>query len=513
MTVTERLMRPSSGTIQFTDDLPPRISEEIRALVDERNSGVGAHVVITASRIDPVAIGDAAALAAAVYTGKIDDRPTRTSIAFKGIDMWLDSYVESDITRVSGTPSQWISDLLINNITGGTVTNTGATNVSRTIEAYSTTRRQALDLIARLGGWEYRFQPDFTIDAATKANLFRSPPQVIVTRRSEGPDGTLRGVDGAMLDQGINTETTVTKAVALAGGQGRAIIKGSYTGSTTLRTPTGSAPTLVGVFSAPSEEAGNADAAAQSWYGQQGPRFEINVSSSTHDIPLYVVPGDEVWLWDQEAGIVDSTNQKQFRGETIFPALARCTELTWPIEQGYGVYIRPNSSSPTWIDVSSWVAWESGDARWTVGDWSPDNSGRANRTNPEIETRVSAPVLATANLSGVSAASGWSVTAATLRRVPAGGALLSIVAQIERTGSSIAPTGTNATVATFTHADATGNITSPQGLTILDVAGGALFRAGFAYTPSTGELSLMATSDTIPTNGIFYLSGVVAIAT
>lgn len=392
-------MRDGSGSLSFRSDLPVSISEEIRDLVDERNGGTGAHVVITTKPIDPVNTGDSGGLALARYTGRIVRRPSRTSLEFVGIASWLDTYLDAAVTRTSGTPSQWLGDLLTNDLSAGTVDATGTSNVTRSFPAHITTARQALDVVAGLGGWEWRAEPDFTIDAAVKGTLFRSPPEVVVTRKNEGPDATYRGIEGGMLDQSIDVSATATKAVALAQGIGDAIAKGTATDSVNLLAPKGTAAAFVTVFSAPSEEDANANTAAQNFLNLQGPRYEISVNSRTHTIPQYVMPGDEVYLFDQAAGIVDTANQIQFRGRTIFPALVRCTELSWPIEQGYGVYIRPNGSAPTWIDVTPWVQWETGDAWWTVGDWSPANYGRANRTAPEIEDRIAGTDGGWANIS------------------------------------------------------------------------------------------------------------------
>lgn len=392
VSVTEHLMRPGSGSVQFNPDLPISASQEIMALVDENAGGIGAHVVITRVRVDPALIGDAAVLAGAAYTGRITARPSRTSLEFEGIGSWLDTYNDAEITRTTGTPTQWLGDLLTNSLTAGTVS--GGSNVTKTFPAHITTRREALDVIAGLGGWEYRIMPDFTVDAAPAASLFREVGDtgtIVVTRKAEGSDGALRGVDGSMLDQEIQVGNLATKAVALAEGQGVSIAKGTATAARSLRAPLGGAAAFVTVFSAPGEETANANTAASNFLNLQGMRRKVNVASSTHHLPRYVVPGDEVYIYDLAAGLYDTTQQVQFRGETIFPATVRLLSYTWPIERGVGVYIRSNeaSGSADYIDVTDWVAWENGDTWWTVGDWAPKNYGRVNRTDPEIETRLS----------------------------------------------------------------------------------------------------------------------------
>lgn len=397
MTISEHLMRPGSGSVQFAD-VPVSVSKAILDAVDESQGGPGAHIVITPTPMDPLAFGDSAMLAAAVYTGRIVARPSRSSLEFVGLGSWLDTYLDSTLTKTAGTPTQWLTDLLTNGLTVGSVS--GGSNVSRTLPAHVASRRECLDSIAGLGGWEYRIQPDFTVDAGT--SVFVTTPEVVVTRKAEGPDGEVRGVDGSLLDQKIDTKSTATKAVALAQGQGSAIVKGTATTSVSLKTRSGGTPELVTVLSAPSEESANANTSASNFLNLQGLRREVAVSSRTHNLRRYVTPGDYVYLYDLAAGLVDTTNQVQFRGETIFPAEVRCLSITWLIEEGMGVYVRPNAASPTWVDVTPWVMWESGDTWWTVGDWSPGSYGRTNRSNPEVEQRIGNDGVWTDFKSGVS---------------------------------------------------------------------------------------------------------------
>lgn len=387
--ITEHLMRPGSGDVRFVPDVPISITDEIRALVDENASGVGASLVITPVRVDPSQIGDAATLASAIYTGPIVGRESRLSLQVTGLSAWLDSYLDAAVSRSAGTPAQWVGDLLANGLTAGTIT--GGSNVSRTFPAHSVSHREALDAWAALAGVEYRVNPDLTVDAAAAATLFTSPPLVVVTRREEGPDGELRGVEGSMLDQALKQlgPNIATKAVALGEGAGASIAKGTATRSVSLLTPAGGTPSIVTVLSAPSEESANADTLASNFLNLQGMRRQVNVNSRTYGLPRFVRPGDEVWLWDPTSGLIDTSNQAQFRGETIYPALVRLLSYTWPLEVGMGVFVRPNAATPTYIDVTDWVEWEDGsDTWWTVGDWSPPSYGPTNRTAPEIEERV-----------------------------------------------------------------------------------------------------------------------------
>lgn len=397
MSVTEHLMRPGSGSLQLASSTPTAITNQIRALVDEGfgTSAVGAAVVITRHHIDPNVVDDDVLLSTAVYNGPITARPSRLSLEFSGLGAWLDSYLDSAASRTSGTPSQWMSTLLANGLTAGTVTATGMSNITRTFPAHSTTRREALDAWVALAGGEYRINPDLTVDVATSDRLFREAGDagtIVVTRHGDGPDGTLRGVDSSLLDQELTQlgPSLPTKAVALGSGNGTTITKGTATTSRNVKTPAGGTPTMVTVFSAPSEASGNVNSLASNFLALQGMRRKVNISSSTHNLARHVEPGDEVYVFDPQNGLYDTSNPVSYRGETIFPIVVRLLSFTWPIQDGYGVYVRPNAATPEYIDLTDHVAWETGDTWWTVGDWSPPFYGRTNRRDPDIEWRTAA---------------------------------------------------------------------------------------------------------------------------
>jgi hypothetical protein len=393
--VNEQHQRPGTWSVELDPDTPTSITDTITGWVDE-NAGagaIGAHIVITPIELDPTAVTDTALLGAAIYTGPITARPTRTRLEGVGLAAWLDDYLDADLTRSTGTPTQWIGDLDANDLTAGTITDTGATNITRTFKAHSVTRRQALDAVASAGGWEWVCRPDFTIDAAIPATLFKEVGDngtIVVTAHEEGPDGLYRGVNGGMLDQNL-TRLGVqlpTKAVALGSGDGTAIAKGTDTVTRNLKAPKGSTPTLVDVFSAPSDPDANIDTSAEKYLNLQGMRRQVTVSSTTDRIRTLIEPGDECYLYDLESGLYDTANQIQFRGETITPAQVRLLSLNWPIEAGMGVYVRSNAATPTWLDVSRHVTPGDPTAWWTVGDWSPARYGPANRTQPDIEERI-----------------------------------------------------------------------------------------------------------------------------
>jgi hypothetical protein len=485
--ITEHLMRPGSGTIRFRRTLPRSISKQITDMIE----GAGCHLVITPVRLNEADLLDSVLLSAAMYTGVVLARPSRTELAVTGLGWWLDSVNETNITRVSGTPTQWLGDLLINGLTTGTVS--GGSNVTRQFIAHAQTRREALDTVATLGSWEYDIQPDFTVDAGTPSAIFQSPPSVVITNRAEGVDGPFRGLSAGLLSQSVDASQTATKAVVLGQGQGTAVVLGSATQSVPLKTYSGGTPTIVKAIDAPTEaqaqlaasasatlaaskvvtsvrvatpamgpgstgaqiraaqtptvarrttggmfstgpgsgatvtanpvrltppsatldpaiaerdsllaQAGSALASARTLAGNSargflGLRRTSGGRSTGTDSDLtrrLLRPGDEVYLFDLESGLYDTANEIVYRGETISPALVRVLSMTWPVSARYGVYIRSNASTPTIIDISSYVEAETGGAFIDVGSRPAGSYVTSSRSNPQLEARLgdSAPL-------------------------------------------------------------------------------------------------------------------------
>lgn len=388
--ISEHLMRPGTWSLGFTSSVPVSITSQIERAM-EGAGGAGCHVVVTPTLVDVDSLGVTAVLASASYTGRVTKRPSRTSVEGVGILDWLNTYPTATIAGTTSTPTQWVDALVANGLTAGAINNTGASNVTRTFPAHLATRRELLDTVASAGSWEYRVQPDFTIDAAVASTLFTSftDPTLVVTRKEEGPDGVHRGVDGGMLDQELNDSQLATAIKVLAEDLGAGPVVGTASAALTLKTWDGATPVLVDVVSSPATPDADKNTIAQATLNLRGARRKVSVSSSTYALHRFARPGDYVWLYDPTTGLYDVSNQIQFRGETIAPAKVRLLSWSWPIEAGLGVYLLLNGATPTLVDLSDWVEFESGDTFWTVGDWSPPSYGRVNRMNPEIELRLS----------------------------------------------------------------------------------------------------------------------------
>lgn len=378
-------MRPGTFSVGLRSTAPALTVRKILDTID----GAGGHIVITPGQM-PAGTADATILGLALYTGRIEERPSRGSIEGKGIAAWLGNddgttVIETAITKSAATLTTWITDLLVNGITVGTITNTSTHSNTYVYVTY----REAIDQVCLATGAEYELRPNFTINAAAPATLFGAPT-VVITRKPEGVDGQYRGIEGGLLDQAVTANRQARKIVVV----GQAGATGSATNAgLLLKDKAGNAPTLTRLVDAASEPAANLAGLAQATLNLSGVRREFNVSSTSPGVRNYVRPGSYVYVYDVDSGITDPANQIVFRGEVISPLKVRVLSLSWPIERGMGVYLRSNAATPVYTDLSDVIEFDDGDAFWTVG------SERVYESSGSVARLGDNPAIATAPLS------------------------------------------------------------------------------------------------------------------
>lgn len=363
MSVTQRLMKPGGFDIQLRPDTPYAVRAEIQSFD---------HVVITPSRLqgDVRGFSDSDVLGQALYTGVLTNRPSSYSLSGYDLSYWLATpdglgdTLETPVTLSGGTLSQWITALCPSSLVVGTVTNTGLGTLSNTYHLIS--RREAIDAVCRYLGAEWRVNPNFTIDAA-KA-LFVTTPTVVVTRNEEGPDGHLLGLDGSLVQVASDVEQYTTRAL-VAASQGSAVSVVGANGTTTYRDGRNNLVVMKRLVSAPTEPNSNSAALAAATVAQWNQdRREVSLSSRTHTIARNVKPGDWVWAYDINTGLIDTANEIAYRGRILNPAKVRVYALAWPIQAPMGVYVRRSTGSAyVYTDISEWVVPDGGEVKWDVG--------------------------------------------------------------------------------------------------------------------------------------------------
>lgn len=231
----------------------------------------------------------------------------------------------------------------------------------------------------------------------------------------------MRGI--AATDVTASTDVTgYTTSVIVVGklGDGSNVATGSATGSNVYKDGLNNNVVMERFVDAPAVTDATADAYATAVLNLFGSsRKSLAISSDTYAVPLKVRPGDQIYVWDQRSGLIDTANQVQWRGELITPVKLRCRAYTWPIERGMGVYARRSGATPTYTDLSDMMQWESGATVWEVGasqydpNQDPGQLGPAYLgVNPDILARVTRPPLITATETITASNGSW--TAATV---------------------------------------------------------------------------------------------------
>ena len=110
----------------------------------------------------------------------------------------------------------------------------------------------------------------------------------------------------------------------------------------------------------------------------------INLDLDFYDIQGDFEVGDNIFVYDPDLGFEDTDDkvaedpernskyEVSYQGEYINPEKIRVTSITWPVQEGYGVYLRRLRSSRynlvEYVDLTPYVQWETAGTNLEVGD-------------------------------------------------------------------------------------------------------------------------------------------------
>jgi len=86
-----------------------------------------------------------------------------------------------------------------------------------------------------------------------------------------------------------------------------------------------------------------------------------------------LIPGEPVWLYDQEVGIEGGAADEQlYAGQPVRPVKSELHAVEWPVTDGMGVYLLWVDRTPGFpvqriLDLTDHMAWEDGDTTLEVG--------------------------------------------------------------------------------------------------------------------------------------------------
>ena len=398
MAVTETFRALGQWGLKVRSDTPRTITDSLDYF---------GHIVIGAGRDDPRIAGDSL-LTSGRYVGVLRSASNSSGnfeLSGVGMAFWLGdedqkgSVIESPVSFTSSTFTNAVRSLLPSSgsVTEGTLFSVAG---SYTGSHVYQSPRQAIDYVCDLFGADWRVNGNGTLDAGIPANLFVTTPQTAIISRDSGLDMSMRALPGlAKLDEDV--EDFSTRVVLLAQGSEASVATGSADiagGLNPYKDIHGNTVKLTRLVSESGTDQGNASARAQLQLNRfTSPRDAVTLNSTTHDIRGDLAVGDYVWVHDQDAGLFDLNNEIVLRGERLNPVKLRVTALTWPVERGMGVYYR--TPTGTWLDLTDYVVFESGQTNITVGGYNRSLTNTGTEpvgSRPQPNTSIPAtPVFTT----------------------------------------------------------------------------------------------------------------------
>jgi hypothetical protein len=349
------------------------------------------HVAIVPGRLDPLQYGDNL-LTTARYVGVLrtktigDDGRTNTpaddlSVGGVGMAFWLgdedgkgDVY-ENAVEPASASFADAITMLLPASgaVTAGTLYPVSGTYSGRhQYESPRTAISYVCDTMSTTSvPVSWRVNGNGTLDAGPDSSLFVTSPTCVITTRDAGEDMAMRALPGSV-DVTRDVEDYSTRVVLLAEGEGTSIATGAanITPTTGYKDIHGNALKLTRLVSESDTATANAEVRAQLALSQfTSTRNALQLSTSDYDVHGTFRVGDRVWVYDPDAGLVDTSTEITFRGQRINPLKLLVTETQWAITKGFTVAYR--TAAGAWVDLTQFVEWETDSANTvTVGDFS-----------------------------------------------------------------------------------------------------------------------------------------------
>lgn len=270
------------------------------------------------------------------------------------------------------------------------------------------TQREALNYLADTLGADWKILGNGVLHLGPAANLFVTSPQVLISRREQGVDMTVRAFPGA-LDTQQTIHDFTTRVVLLATDDSGSVATASADiapGLNGYKDLHGTTMRMTRLIAESSTDFTNAPARAQLQLNRfSGATDALTLSTADYDVKGTVQVGDSLWVYDPEHQLVDTAQELIFRGQRLNPLTLRLTEMTWPVVQGMSVAYR--SGTGVWVDLTPYLVWESGETTLVVGgfnkglgDGADGGGGMTPRPNLPNTTVPNAPTWVTPFLQG-----------------------------------------------------------------------------------------------------------------
>lgn len=375
------------------------------------------HIAVISGRVDPRQVGDGL-LDAARYVGVLRKRATGSSapkFSGDGMAAWLGSedlgqIYETAVELTSATFVSAISALLPDAVTTGTIHAQAGTTTQR---IQWVTPKKAITTICEsfgAGGLgadavEWRVNGDASFDAGKVSELYNTTPACVITR-TPGRDMRLQGLAGTF---GVtrDSEDFTSRLILMGEGAGLTLVTATADNpAVPYKDLQGNLVQMSRIVSESQTPASSAASRAELLLAQYlTTNDQLTMSTSDYDIISLqddvttgsFSVGDMVWVFDPDAGLVDTANEITFRGQRLNPIKLRVTEATWPITSGNTVAYRDKNG--VWTDLTDYVQFESGDTTLVVGAFARTLAGTGFEPvswRPAVDTSIPAvPVFVT----------------------------------------------------------------------------------------------------------------------
>lgn len=424
MSVTQVHEALGSFDVELMGDIPRDILDALQYF---------GHIAVIPGRLDPRQYGDGC-LDSARYVGvlrkkKIADKGTgdqsQPSVLLSGVglEFWLGDedgkgeVIEAETSFNLQSFSTVINTLRPLALDNGTIhTVTGSYSGRHQYE----TPRAAIKYVCETMSTEaipigYKVNNNFTLDAGPETNLFVTTPKCVIVRKGapQGEDMSLRALTST-LDLEQDMEDFSTRVVMLAESNGESLATGAADigtiapGVNIYKDPNGNALKLTRLVSESDTLEDNADTRAEIALRKViEANRNLSINADDYEIHGSFVAGDYVWVYDPDAGIVDTANEITIRGTRLNPMKLRVTETQWPITNSYTIAYR--DADGNWTDLTDYISWETqSSAKILVGDYtrSLNDLGepvdvRLGTLTPQDNTTPNAPTWNTPFTSGV----------------------------------------------------------------------------------------------------------------
>ena len=402
MSVTEKLMAPGQFSVQLDKTtIPNTIINQLDAW---------GNIVIVPADLNVLEFSDATLLSAASYVGILysleigdeqnvvlsgqglvaylgDGDSKGMPIAQTGGPTGVRSYTNTTLENVldtTGTPKGLLRDEAGNQgpIRKGTITDTGT---NYTGSHYTESALKAIKYVCQEVGAEFKISTTGYLSAGASGSIFAghsTDPTSIIVRNQSGEDPNITGLSTTSLVAQYDASEFVNKVELVASKYGYEANYGQATASSNpYKDLFGSALKRTQYISDPQTPATSKTTRASAYLNELNEvKKTLNVSLEEYDISGDFEVGDKIFIFDPDIGFVDTEADRvsesranlfetTYQGQILNPTKIRILGITWPIKNGYGVFYR--KSDGTYIELTDYMLWETGDVQLEIGDVAP----------------------------------------------------------------------------------------------------------------------------------------------